>query len=171
MNETLLVYVTGLIIVFGGLAALHFVTRFNRLKSIERGTGALPSAARYKPMLRLLSAADAQMLSHNKVLARQFRQNRAEIFRTYLKCLSRDYGQLLAGIRNAMVHSASERPELIAALRHNQFLFAVAICRVEYRVWLYRAGIGTVDVSGLVNAMDSLRSQVNIFTPAAAGVR
>ena len=46
-------------------------------------------------------------------------------------------------------------------------LFALAICKVEYRLALHTAGIGHVDISGLVEALEALRGQVTVLAPLA----
>ncbi|MES1260538.1 MAG: hypothetical protein ABUS49_02290 [Acidobacteriota bacterium] len=158
-----------LFLIVSGLAALHFVTRLRRLTAISPGLNTTPSAGRYNPMMRLLSTDDAYLVASNKPLAKKFRKQRVAIFRDYLCCLTRDYGRLLAGVRLAMVRSQVDRPDLAAALARNQALFALAVCRIEYRLWLHSAGIGTVDVSAVVAAMDALRTQAKLFTPVSVG--
>ena len=160
-----------LIFIVFGLVALHFFTHLRRLNALSQGTSGVPAAGRYTPMLRLLSNDDARLVSLNKHLARKFRQQRVAIFRDYLQCLTRDYARLLGGVRLAMVRSHVDRPDLAAALARNQVLFALAVCRIEYRLWLHTAGIGTVDVSGLVGAMDALCVQARIVSPATAGAQ
>ena len=44
-------------------------------------------------------------------------------------------------------------------LAKNRTMFALAICRIEFSLALHAAGVGTVDVSGLVEAFDHLRQQ------------
>lgn len=129
--------------------------------------GAMVSGTRYRPMLRLLSDEDLQFVPSR--LRPAVRADRRMLFRRYLKCLSKDYGHLLSGIRSAMVRSGQERPELAHALAKNRLLFAIAVCRIEYRLALHTIGLGRVDVSGLVEALDTLRQQVAVFTPATMG--
>ena len=162
----MVLFVAMMILSGAGLAALHFYSTLRRLDSVTRTAAPLPDAGRYKPMLRLLSSDDEKLLSSNPVLLRSFRKQRIAIFRTYLRSLTRDYGTLLAGIRTAMVLASADRPDLATALAKNQALFAMAVCRIEFRLCLYTLGLGTVDVSGLVHAMDSLREQVSVMTPA-----
>jgi hypothetical protein len=94
------------------------------------------------------------------------RSERRKLFRRYLACLTKDYGKLLAGIRMVMVQSGVDRPDLAKALAKNRALFAIAICRVEFRLALHSAGIGQVDISGVVGAFDALRDQVASFSAA-----
>jgi len=152
------------------IAAAAGVQLTIRMRSMEPGevTVAAPVAGeRYRPMLRLLSDEDLEFVPSH--LRATVRADRRMLFRRYLKCLARDYGRLLSGVRLAMVRSGIERPELARALAKNRLLFALALCRIEYRLTLHAAGLGHVDVSNLVEALDSLRGQVAAFTPAAAG--
>jgi hypothetical protein len=65
-----------------------------------------------------------------------------------------------------MVESGADRPDLAAALAKNRFMFALALCRIEIHLQLHVLGIGKVDVSGLVEALDTLRGAVSVIAPA-----
>ena len=93
------------------------------------------------------------------------RQNRSRLFRAYLHCLTKDYGRLLMGVRQAMLRSGVDRPDLARALAKSRMLFALALCRIQYRLLLHEAGIGKVDISPLVEAIEVLRTQVNVLAP------
>ena len=165
-----LLFIAILILCTVGLLGLHYFTRLNRLSTIAaaRTVTAVPPRNRYEPMIRLLSSEDAALVAANPALARRLKKQRIEIFRGYLKNLSSDYGCLLAALRLSIVNSAMDRPDLSAALAKNQTLFAMAICRIEYRLLLTRLGVGTVDVTGLVEAISALQSQLRVFEPAMA---
>jgi hypothetical protein len=164
----ILLFAAILILCTAGLGALHYLTRLNRVRAIAAGktVTAFPPPHRYEPMVRLLSSEDAAAVAGNAVLARRLKKERVQIFRGYLKSLSSDYGCLLAAVRLSMVNSAIDRPDLAAALARNQTLFALAICRMEYRLLLTVLGIGTLDVTGLVKAISALQSQLRVFEPA-----
>ncbi|MDQ1471416.1 MAG: hypothetical protein QOJ99_2896 [Bryobacterales bacterium] len=172
-----LVFVTTLFFIVAGLGVLHFYTRFHRLEAFTSSVrtpaapALLPTSNRYQPMLRLLSPDDEVLVSANRSLAKKLKKQRMQIFREYLSCLSADYGRLLAGVRSAMASSGIDRPDLAAAVAKNEALFALALCRVEYRLFLHSLGLSTVDVSGLVESIAVLRSQVSAFNPAMSAVR
>lgn len=126
----------------------------------------LISADRYRPMLRLLSDDDLNFVAANASLHRTLRARRRELFRTYLRCLARDYAHLLAGVRYVMVQSGLDRPDLARALAKNRTLFVLAIYKVEFRLALHAVGMGKVEISGLVEALESLRSQVSMLSSA-----
>jgi hypothetical protein len=147
--------------------ALMFLARMRLLDSVAQSKTPLPDVSRYKPMLRLLSGDDLEFVAVNPSLRRKIGSRRRELFRAYLRCLTKDYARLLAGIRRLMVESGVERPDLAKALAKNRMLFAVALCRIEIHLQLHALGVGKVDVSGLVNALDALRGTVSMMSPAA----
>ncbi|MGD1070754.1 MAG: hypothetical protein ABSB15_11490 [Bryobacteraceae bacterium] len=162
----LLPFIATLVLISTGMFALAFFSRLRRLRVIAQSNAAMVVANRYRPMVRLLAEEDTAFVSSNKAIARKLRAQRRRIFRGYLDCLTKDYARLLNGVRLAMVRSGVDRPDLAQALAKNKFLFTFALCRIEFRLLLHRAGIGKVDVSGLVDAMDALRTQVSFLTPA-----
>jgi len=159
--------VCGIVLLIAGGMSFQVVSRIRAMRIAETDVAPLIAGDRYRPMLRLLSDDDLEFVPAH--LRAGLRADRRMLFRRYLKCLSKDYARLLAGIRMAMVRSGVDRPELARALAKNRFLFAVAVCRIEYRLALHAAGLGRVDVSGLVAALDALRTQVAVFTPATMG--
>jgi hypothetical protein len=173
----ILLFVTTLFLIIAGLGALHFYTRFRRLEAFTSAVAVTAAPAllsapnRYQPMLRLLSPEDDDLVSANKSLAKNLKKQRIQIFREYLSCLSGDYGRLLAGLRWAMVNSGVDRPDLAAAIAKNETMFALALCRVEYRLFLHSLGLSTVDVSALVESIGVLRNQVSAFNPTMTAVR
>jgi hypothetical protein len=120
-------------------------------------------------MLRLLSEEDLAPLGVNRGLLRKLRSQRIAIFRGYVKCFSRDYADLLSAISVAALHSSTDRPDLAWLVLQNRVSFAAALCRLDAMVCLYRFGFCGVDVSGVVRAMESLRTltAVSVSGPAA----
>src|SRR5579872_7468947 len=116
----LLVAGTLLVIAFGSLA-WQILLRM-RVPTANAGKFPVVSADRYRPMLRLLADEDLEFVSVNSNLHKVLRTRRRELFRSYLRCLARDYALLLAGVRAVMVHSGVDRPELAHALAKNRAL-------------------------------------------------
>lgn len=162
-----LIVVVSFVLVALGLLSWQFVSRMRILRTAEGSAPAAVSADRYRPMLRLLSDEDLEFVARNSSLRRTLRSRRRELFRSYLRCLTRDYAHLLAGVRAIMLRSGIDRPDLAQALAKNRVLFVMAICKVEMRLTLHAVGFGKVDISGLVDALEALRSQVNVLGAAA----
>ena len=152
-----------LLIAFAALG-LQFFLKMRSLKAGNSKKVPVLAADRYRPMLRLLSDDDLAFVSRDVTIQKALRTSRRKLFRSYLRCLTRDYGLLLAGVRDSMVRSGADRPDLARALATNRMLFALAICKVEFRLVLHAAGAGKVDISGLVEALEALRSQVSALT-------
>jgi hypothetical protein len=158
---------TLLLIAFGALG-LKFFLKLRMLQSAQNTGSGMLAADRYRPMLRLLSDDDLAFVSANSRLRNELRARRRELFRGYLRCLTRDYARLLAGLRLAIVQSGSDRPDLVRALAKNRMLFALAICKIELRLAVHATGIGKVEISGLVDALEILRSQVQVLSTVSA---
>jgi hypothetical protein len=154
-----------LIVIVLGCISLLFLGRLRMLDGTT-SPSRLPDADRYRPMLRLLSDGDLNFPGMDTALRNKIRAQRRELFRGYLRCLTRDYGVLLAGIRAVMVESNVDRPDLAKALAKNRFMFALALCRIEFNLRLHALGLGKVDVSGLVEALGALRGIAGMMTPA-----
>jgi hypothetical protein len=161
-----------IIVLFAVLAAgsgiLMLAARMRSLDSMARSNRPLPDADRYRPMLRLLSNEDLNFAARTPALRAKVAARRRELFRGYVRCLTKDYARLLGSVRRLMVESGVDRPDLAKALAKNRFVFALALCRIDVHLRLHALGLSNVDVSGLVEALDGLRATVNIMSPAAA---
>jgi hypothetical protein len=125
------------------------------------------SVARYRPMLRLLDEADYRFLisqpGYSKQFVRRLRNERRAIFRAYLRNLVRDFHKLHMAARMVLIYAPQDRPELAMNLMRQRVLFSAAILAIECRLVLHSLGLGTVDVRGLLNALDSMRANVGDF--------
>jgi len=127
----------------------------------------VPTNGKYRPMERLLGEEDFRFLAsqpgYSPKMGRRLRTERRQIFRGYLRNLSRDFRSISAACRTLLVHSAEDRAELASSLIRQQLLFGVGMLAVEGRLVLHAAGIGTVDVRGLVESLESMQTQVRIL--------
>jgi hypothetical protein len=128
------------------------------------------SAIRYRPMERLLSREDERFLASqpgcNRKMVRRMRAERRRLFRGYLACLSTDFSRVGVALRLIMTHSAQDRPDLAGILYKQQALFALGMLNVQWRLALHILGLGTVDVAGLVGAMEFMRLELRQMIPA-----
>jgi hypothetical protein len=161
-----LLIISLLTVVAAGCGLLMLAARMRLLNSAAWSTFSAPDVDRYRPMLRLLSNDDLNFVAAHPALRAKMGARRREIFRGYVRCLTKDYARLLGSIRRLMVESGVDRPDLAKALAKNRLVFALALCRIDVRLRLHALGLGNVDVSGLVEALDALRGTVNVMTPA-----
>jgi hypothetical protein len=161
-----LIFAGILFLIVAGSFGMQFFLRLRAMRSAEIIASPRNVTGRYRAMLRLLDDDDLRLLSTNSALYKKARAERRKLFRSYLACLTKDYARLLAALRMVVVKSSIDRPDLVRALAKNRTLFALAVCRVEVKLALHAAGIGTVDVSGLVEAFEMMRKQVASMSAA-----
>jgi hypothetical protein len=128
------------------------------------------SPARYRPMLRLLADDDYEFLTamgSDPSVVRRLRGERRRIFRLYLKNLIRDFSRLHRAARILVLESEVERSDVAARLVRIRFDFFLAVFAVRCRLVLHAAGIGTVDVRGLITALECIRADFRTLAPAA----
>lgn len=120
-------------------------------------------AARYRPMFRLLDESDCGFIASGfpgKANLRRFRAERRALFRVYLRNLGADHRRIVGAIRDLLVQSQNDRPDLAKALFRCQVMFTMAMLGVELKLQFHALGIGTVDVSNLVAAVEALQLQL-----------
>jgi len=66
-----------------------------------------------------------------------------------------------------MVQSAQDRPDLASMLVRQRITFTLHLMMAEFGLTLHAVGIGGVDVSKLVAALDSMRLELNGLMAAA----
>ena len=132
------------------------------------------STDRYRPMMRLLDPREIEFLRSQGGFTPQkeskLRAQRCQIFRGYLRCLEMDFQRVCRALNLVLVQSQQDRPDLSAILVHHQILFATGLLAVRFRLFLYRWGIGTVDVNPLVQIFDVMRIELRNLVPAAMPV-
>jgi len=127
------------------------------------------SVERYQPMMRLLEGDDLRFLrlqpGFTPRMEQDFRRQRCRIFRSYLQCLHLDFQRVSMALKVVMVQSRYDRPDLASALVRTQRAFALGMLMVHGRLLLYRWGIGTVEVGGLLRVFDSARLELRSLVP------
>jgi hypothetical protein len=118
---------------------------------------------RYRPMFRLLDESDCEFIAAGfpgSSELRRFRAERRSLFRVYLRNLGADHARIVGAIRDLLVQSQLDRPDLAKALYRCQLMFALAMISVEFKLGLHALGIGTVDVRSMVAAVEGLQLQL-----------
>ena len=132
------------------------------------------SVERYRPMMRLLDSEDLEFLrlqpGFTPQIATRLRIQRCRIFRGYLRCLSDDFAQVCTAMKIVLLQSRDDRPDLAKALVRQQALFAAGMAAVHVRLFLYRWGLCSADVTGLVKIFDGMRLELQTLVPATMGM-
>ncbi len=125
----------------------------------------------YKPMLRLLDSADIEFLrgqpGYTRDMESKLRAQRCQVFRGYLRSLTSDFQRVCMALKILMVQSEQDRPDLAGVLMHQQVLFATGLLGIHFRLFLYRWGICSVDVTGLVRIFDGMRVELCNMVPSS----
>lgn len=140
---------------------LHKIQSDNSVPAIILSQDCL--AARYRPMFRLLDESDCGFVASGfpgSSNLRRFRAERRSLFRVYLRNLGADHARIVGAIRDLLVQSRLDRPDLAKALFRCQLMFALAMISVEFKLQLHAIGIGTVDVRSLIAAVEALQLQL-----------
>jgi hypothetical protein len=157
-----------LILAAVGIACLALGLRW-LFRRLSLGPSLPVTVERYRPMLRLLEGDDLRFLqlepSFTPVMEQDFRRERCRIFRSYLQCLQLDFQRVSMALKVVMVQSRYDRPDLAAALVRTQRAFAFGMLMVYGRLLLYRWGLGSVEVGGLLRVFDSARLELRSLVP------
>jgi len=163
---------TGVFVLLG----FAFVVLFRRLSSSRQKMAVtrdyIFAASRYKPMDRLLDPLDYRFLqsqpAYSRRIMRRLRGKRIEIFRGYVRCLSRDFSRVSSALKLVMVESSVDRSALAALLLKQRMLFSAQMMSIEASLVLYSFGlrVPTVDVQQLVDALDAMRIQLDVLAAA-----
>lgn len=131
------------------------------------------SLDRYRPMARLLSTEDFQFLrsqpNYTPRMEAKIRQQRQDVFCSYLGALETDFGSLCNALQAVMVQSQQDRPDLAATLLRSKAQFTYGICKVRVQLLLFRYGWTSVDVSAVLGVFNSVRVDLCSMVPAEMG--
>jgi hypothetical protein len=129
------------------------------------------SIERYRPMLRLLDASDLEFLrsqpGYSPAIEANLRAQRCQIFRGYMRCLNMDFRRVCMALKLVMAQSQQDRPDLASVLIHHQIMFTCGMIAMKARLFLYRWGVCTVDVSSLVQIFDVMRLELRTMMPSS----
>jgi hypothetical protein len=176
MNIFLIAALAALAPVFLALVILYRTLSTRQSSNVSMDELLVLPPGKYRPMERLLQEEDFRFLAaqpgFSPKLGRRFRTQRRRIFRGYLHNLSRDFGRVSQACQMLIVHSADDRGDLAYSLIRQRLLFAFGVLAVEGRLLLHTVGLGTVDVRGLVQSLESMQAQIQLLLtpPEAAAV-
>lgn len=128
------------------------------------------STEQYRPMMRLLDSTDIQFLrdqpGYTRAMEAQLRRQRVQVFRGYLRSLNADFRRVSMALKILMTHSEKDRGDLASVLMHQELLFLTGMISIHCRLALYRWGLCTVDVTGLVRIFDQMRNELCSLVPS-----
>lgn len=131
------------------------------------------SLDRYKVMERLLSSSDLDFLASQPgfkpEMAAGWKRESLDVFRVYLRELTRDFHALHARARKMVAESGSDSPELAATLVKQNITFFQARLTLEWRLLLFRFGAPSVDVSTIVDLVTAMQVDLSRMIPETAG--
>lgn len=132
------------------------------------------SSARYRPMERLLAAEDSAFLAaqpgFTRAMRRRFLAERRRIFRIYLRNVARDFERLHRAARVLMLCAPDDRPDYAAALVRERLAFERTMVLVRLRLLVNWMSGATVEVHGLVGALETMNAQVRSLAAAPVAV-
>ena len=92
---------------------------------------------------------------------RKARREKRRLFRQRLDSLTEQYSVVFTGIRQAMVDSGVDRPDLAKALLKNRILFAVTLCRIDLYLAMHALGARRAIFAGSPAAIEALWQQIH----------
>ena len=125
------------------------------------------SLENYAPMQRLLDRGDVEFLSsqpgYRPEIGKRLMAERRKVFRGYLRLLILDFNQLIGLGKLMVVYGAEDHAELARALWRSQISFYCAVFAVQCKLALHPLGWSGVDVNKLVQALETMRDQIQIM--------
>ena len=69
-------------------------------------------------------------------------------------------------VQAIILHAAEDRRDLAAAIIRSRLLFAVGMVAIETRLLLHMVGVGTVDVSRVVESFETMQAEIRLLLAA-----
>ena len=163
MTQDSVLLVTAAVVV---LIAAGFTMLFASLRRPARSAVLTASRTpiRFRPMGRLLNEADFEFLAkqpgYRPEIGRQLRVRRVALFQTYLNHLAVEFHDLHRKLRILSLYSPVDRADLSRLLVEQRLLFGFRMFEIRLRLLFFRFGMKPVDVSGMVEVVESMRQQV-----------
>lgn len=173
--NVILMSATGIGIVLGlvFLFLLKSVTSGKRQEALPANLENIFAPSRYSPMERLLDPMDHEFLaaqpSYSRRIGRRFRANRIAIFRSYARCLGKDFVRVSGALKILMIHASVDRSALAGLLLKQRILFNYAMMSLEVKLVLHSFGWSApaIDVRNLVGALDAMCAQLRALSAIA----
>lgn len=130
------------------------------------------SLENYGSMNRLLAEEDLLFLraqrGHRPEMDIRWRQERYRLFRLYLSELKLDFRRLHAKARALVAQSDAESADLVGVLMRQEVTFLWALAGLEFRLLLYRTGVGGIRIAPFLELIEAMRLDLDARTVAHA---
>ncbi len=126
---------------------------------------------RYQPLMRLLTAEDADFLRRNAGcprIASHWERSRRRIGRIYLKELAADFHLLHARARVLVATGPEQYSVLVPVLFKQKFVFWRTLAAIELRLALGGWSIPQASIMQLVGAIQAMQSEISRVAAASA---
>ncbi len=115
-------------------------------------------------MQRLLREDDFVFLSmqsgYRPEIAAGLRARRIAVYRRYVTLLGDEFNRLHKALRLLTLYAETDRAEASRVLVEQRLLFTYRLLQVHLRLAFFRFGVRPLDVSSLVETVDSMRASV-----------
>ncbi len=152
------------------LLACRHIVRLRRREVFSPDWQVDYSCDRYRPMFRLLEEEDLRFLRNQPGatpgMVKRLRQHRCSVFRGYLRCLQHDFQMASDALVLVMLHSETDRRDVLRALVRHRFKFATGVLRVRLRLLLYRWNVAQESVERLVSLFEGLQLELLALAPS-----
>jgi hypothetical protein len=95
-----------------------------------------------------------------------------KLFRSYVRCLARDFTRIYSTLEIAIVESRQDRPDLVRLMLQQKARFVMAMFAIELRLAVHAWGMNRMDVERLVQSVSTLKGAWSLLSvpqePAAS---
>ena len=136
----------------------------SRYRVMPSGETPNTDATRYEVVARLTTLDDLDFLrtlpGFRPEMAKKFRKERRRICRLYMREMAADFQRLYAAARAMISLAPEEHSDLIATLFRSKVRFWRSLALVELRLMLGAAGVRSVDLRAVLDALEGMRVAV-----------
>jgi hypothetical protein len=130
------------------------------------------SADRYRPMLRLLDAADIDFLrtqpGHTPELVERLRRQRIQAFRGYLKLLESDFDRVSTATQLMIGQSLNDGGVLTGRIFERRLRFGLLLCSIRLRLSLFGWGASSAEALRLLQLFEQARTDLTALVPLSS---
>jgi hypothetical protein len=142
------------------------------LRRREVGSDKLSLEAYYRPMRHMLDPIELERARTMERISpahfKEFRVQRIQAFRTYLGDLKVDFRRLEFKLRYMVLAGTAEDADLVIRLNKLKAQFGLGMLLLELRLVAFQLGVGSVEISALLDGIQQLERALEPQRPLAA---